>query len=732
MNSGFRIPLLLILSALLTNCSNSGFKTKTDYNAVRKLAYDDSSVDKLSGMDQNYYEELEKEAKTRGHRLEFPPGFSDNDKTLMWHMSEGSEIYPLLWLVNLKSAKSNNKGSKFLDGLDKKFGIIPDYLASKSGYPIKWIGMTAAWSEEHPENQDIILKDNETLASLPRVRKLPSGKSSIAMSGVNCTFCHTASVDFIDGDNKLHSSVIEGAPAMIDTRGYFSDLFASTVKVMADKESMLEFLTALGVPDREKIAHDFTEEFKTAIGAQPTLKSNIVGVLEKSYLIGDKISAKKAKEVKALVFEHREEIYKHLIKLLKITYGFDTVPEVLDLRMRYFAKLGTTTPALEETDAGYGRTDAFGRISNEVARDLNPISLTAPVSMPYMYGIKYKAMFHYNANTNSVISRNIGQSFGLGAIRTSPNDTGAKKFESTSNLHNLITMEKILYKAKVPEFQEIFPTVKIDKVAAVKGCNIYQNKCMGCHDADSNRVGPKKALINYKVIPLDVIGTDGIYIRNQATPIKGKPFRKGIFDFTDGVKDWYFKEYNIGDDEVKMWANANIRGVEIFRDTINGEDRFADDPSMNYVTIEKGRGYVSKNLAGIWATAPYLHNGSVPNVYELLLPSVKRSKIFTVGNKTLDNVKMGFLSDAKAHPDYEESWAQSIEKLCEYDPTNCLDTKKRGNSNVGHEPSMYGGELKHEEKMQLIEFLKVVRPESEYAWTSTPLYKIENKKCEIR
>lgn len=727
MSSVLRMALALVLfSSLFSAC------TKPVFQGTRQLAYDEnqSGAEKI---DPAFHRELQNEALKKGHRVEFPPGFSDEEKTLMWHMSEGSEVFPTLWLLNMKSATSKYPDSHFMDKLDEKFGLIPDYLPTESNYPLKWIGLTTAWSDEHPETQDIFLEGNEEARDIPKVKKLPSGKVSIAMSGVNCTFCHTGVVTLKDG-SKSYSTVIEGAPAMIDARGFFKDMFGSAIKTMASEVYTIQFLKDMKVANAEAVGAKFSDEFKTAIGIQKTFKSELVKILEKAPVIGDKVGAKKAKEVKEIFFNNRDTIHEYMVKFLKISYGLKEVPETLNLRMKYFAKLGSANPAIEETPSGYGRTDAFGRIANEVARGFNPIPLTAPVSMPYMYGIKYKSMFHYNANTNSVISRNIGQSFGLGAILTKPGGKGSEKFESTSNLHNLITMEKILYKAKVPEFQEHFPKVKIDTTTAIKGCNVYANKCMSCHDAADKRVGPNNSLIHYKVLPTKVVGTDEIYLKNQATPINGKPFRKGLFDFTDAIKNHYFREHNIGEEKVSDWANANLRGVEIFRDTVLGDTRFKEDPTMNYVSIEAGRGFVSKNLAGIWATAPYLHNGSVASVYELLLPANKRKKLFVVGSTVLDPNHLGFLSSPEHHPNAKINEGEAIDlvKLCEYDETTCFDVARRGNSNAGHEPSMYGGELRHEEKLQLIEFLKVVRPESEYAWISTPVYKVESGKCVAR
>ncbi len=51
--------------------------------------------------------------------------------------------------------------------------------------------------------------------------------------------------------------------------------------------------------------------------------------------------------------------------------------------------------------------------------------------------------------------------------------------------------------------------------------------------------------------------------------------------------------------------------------------------------------YKARELSGIWATAPYLHNGSVPSLYELLLPADQRSKRFYVGNAEFDPKHVG-------------------------------------------------------------------------------------------
>jgi hypothetical protein len=102
--------------------------------------------------------------------------------------------------------------------------------------------------------------------------------------------------------------------------------------------------------------------------------------------------------------------------------------------------------------------------------------------------------------------------------------------------------------------------------------------------------------------------------------------------------------------------------------------------------------YKARPLNGIWATAPYLHNGSVPNLDELLQPAAKRSKSFSIGVRTFDPLRVGYLTDVAGFPKF-----------------NVVDSNGNpiaGNSNVGHEGEQYGTNLSPDERRQLIEYLK--------------------------
>ena len=104
--------------------------------------------------------------------------------------------------------------------------------------------------------------------------------------------------------------------------------------------------------------------------------------------------------------------------------------------------------------------------------------------------------------------------------------------------------------------------------------------------------------------------------------------------------------------------------------------------------------YRARNMDGIWATPPYLHNNSVPNMYQLLLPADQRDKAFYVGNLQYDPKVLGF--DTSKTPD-----------------AFLLRTNITGNSNAGHEfrdgplgKGVIGPLLTDEERWAIIEYLK--------------------------
>jgi hypothetical protein len=94
--------------------------------------------------------------------------------------------------------------------------------------------------------------------------------------------------------------------------------------------------------------------------------------------------------------------------------------------------------------------------------------------------------------------------------------------------------------------------------------------------------------------------------------------------------------------------------------------------------------YRARPLNGIWATGPYLHNGSVRTLEELLKPEEERAKSFWMGNSSFDPKAVGFVDE-------------------EVPGAIALDTSIPGNGNLGHE---YGVDLDDWDRKALLEYLK--------------------------
>lgn len=99
--------------------------------------------------------------------------------------------------------------------------------------------------------------------------------------------------------------------------------------------------------------------------------------------------------------------------------------------------------------------------------------------------------------------------------------------------------------------------------------------------------------------------------------------------------------------------------------------------------IRSTQKYWAPSLAGVWARSPYLHNGSVHTMTELLSPPAARAKSFHRGSRAYDPAQMGY-TDEGAY---------------------VLDTTTSGSSNTGHN---FGTDLTDTEKGELIEYLKTL------------------------
>lgn len=203
---------------------------------------------------------------------------------------------------------------------------------------------------------------------------------------------------------------------------------------------------------------------------------------------------------------------------------------------------------------------------------------------------------------------------------------GAGATPGSLNLPALTTIEHFLETLEPPKYP-----FAIDASLAAQGESIFASRCAGCHAPDSGKAG--------KVTGAREVGTD----RHRLDA-----FTQQVADITNAQGSgypWHFNGYHVSN------------------------------------------GYVNALLDGIWARAPYLHNGSVPTLRDLLEPAEARPVVFYRGSDVYDQRRGGFVFDGPA-PDRG---------------TFRFDTRLPGNSNAGHP---FGTDLMPAQKDALVEYLK--------------------------
>lgn len=368
------------------------------------------------------------------------------------------------------------------------------------------------------------------------------------------------------------------------------------------------------------------------------------------------------------------------------------VGEVMALaawEMEAYAKLGTPS-----VDAGHGRMDPFNRIGNEVfglglGEQANYHAANAPVGVPYLWDVARLNWVHYNASFSKPIARNILQVLGNGGKTYFLDEqgnvkTGPEKWASNFNIERLFEMEKGFAALKAPKWPSAM-LGEIDLKKAADGKALFMQNCAKCHAprivAGSDPANPKWEVA---AVPLHVIGTDSseaatfVNRRYNASKLLGPGATSidgatGLQLLTEEMEKYAYKQLGYTDEQIQK---------------INGDGKYE-------VVRAKGV-YKARPLDGIWSTPPFLHNGSVPNIYELLSPPAERSTTFWLGTFEYDPAKLGYVSQ-QAHKSF------------------LFDTRLPGNANTGHAftddaatKGKIGRALTPDERMAIIEYLKVL------------------------
>ena len=335
------------------------------------------------------------------------------------------------------------------------------------------------------------------------------------------------------------------------------------------------------------------------------------------------------------------------------------------------------------TTAGYSRIDAFGFARNVLFTDkANQRRIDAPVSTPDIWDMEHTAWLHWGANTNSVIERNLGQALATGVTYDS------KTFDSTIDLAAAHTLETLGYKLKKPRWPEnVFGP--IDRPRAERGRALFNSTCASCHETPL-RVTPTGLKV-YKLFSPSEVGTDPAVAVNFDRPVTvngvAQPFPHAALDVLEKIKVAYYQRNKVPAETQATWEARAVRAGNEWTPRL----RATLKESADYDDTRVGKVYPAKPLAGAWATAPYLHNGSVPTIYDLLLPRAQRPAKFRVGQREFDPVHLGYQAPSEPASTFE------------------LDVSQPGNSNAGHE---YGTAWTGEQRLDVIEYLKALQPVS--------------------
>jgi hypothetical protein len=334
------------------------------------------------------------------------------------------------------------------------------------------------------------------------------------------------------------------------------------------------------------------------------------------------------------------------------------------------------------TPGGPGRVDALTGVAFNVFtlglfEPSNVRRGLAPTNFPPLWDIWRFDWVQYNAFAKQPMARNVGEVIGLGGRlnivdpvthKLNPEST---RWESTVNVRNLFWMENQLARLQPPPWPAAFGA--IDQRKAVQGRMLFDQNCERCHGV-RKIAGTDEWSV--RVIPLNVIGTDP----NSTIAFAGTQYNSGALGLgTVGFQAVFMAVKNLKE---QAYRDAGIP---------KSEWGMYDGWNRPFPVVAPC-GIKARPLVGIWSTPPFLHNGTVPSVYDMLSDTRPAHPI--IGNPEFDPHKLGVVQEATA-------------------TTLTVDTTLQGNSNAGHwftddktRKGRIGPKLTEEQKYALIEYLK--------------------------
>jgi mono/diheme cytochrome c family protein len=322
----------------------------------------------------------------------------------------------------------------------------------------------------------------------------------------------------------------------------------------------------------------------------------------------------------------------------------------------------------------------------------------APTKPPFLWNAPQGSWTQWRGTQQDPLRRNLTEAMGVYMSIDLTSETPQEGlFSSSSMVLNLDKIEKALSRLAPPRWPEdVFG--KIDRKKAALGATLFAANCATCHNSypytwtSSNKFG--KRFIEVGLVPESYVGTDpGQFedlrpyaLTRQLGSHFPKPFKDADLIPTGAL-------YVLLQDEIMGVALNQLQPTAEQSIELHGyrELPLPPPPRVNM--------YKAAPREGVWATPPFMHNGSVPNLYEMLIPANQRTKKFYLG-RDFDPIKVGVDTSGKSG-------------------TFLVDTTLRGSSNQGHSfengrlgDGIIGPLLTEEQRWALVEYLKSI-PETD-------------------
>lgn len=448
-------------------------------------------------------------------------------------------------------------------------------------------------------------------------------KGFVPMVGITCGGCHVGAIS-----NGKEWITVPGAPSFTTVSVFFGDMIGSVAATLANPAAFDELWRAhakeLGLDENVQADERLlTQEEAETVVTGNVPPSIVVDVLYDAYPTVDQVDT-------------RGELAEYLLN------------RTITLVGRAKAGGDATGPSPLGTSNPWAVTRGlFGaKFAHVNADELG--SVGGAITAPDIYNYRERKWIFWSQVTNSMLERNLAQGLALLA------DVDWETMETTLSPWALEELELENETIEPPAWPtQLFAEVDLSKVK--EGCVTFEQKCANCHAYEHTT---NRGSLEWRRFD---VGTDGEYC-------------KGVNASTG--------KYKTVPDLVRPVA-ARVKDVAL------GHSGDVTSEAGRYPVIWRTQEcnlMPARSLEGIWATAPYLHNGSVRTLDQLLLPMKDREAKFYVGTIEYDPSVLGFKSKSAPH-------------------TTLIDTTAKGFSRQGHEFTIDD----KDQRSNLLEYLKIHR-----------------------